>query len=85
MCITPMFYMTDIFKSCVAQDESMGGILDYIGQMPHIFLVLPIHRMKLLVIKNSLVLEQRLIQNQLNYSQYFDHIEVFSSQLLSAI
>ena len=53
--------MTDIFKSCVAQDESMGGILEYNGQMPNLFFVLSIHKMKLLVIKPSVVLEQRLI------------------------
>lgn len=61
MCITPMFHMTDIFKSCVTQDKSIGGMLDYNGQMPNIVLVFPIHKMKLLVIKSSVMLEQKLI------------------------
>lgn len=39
-----MFHMTDIFKSCVAQDENIGGILEYNGQMPNLFFVLSIHK-----------------------------------------
>ena len=56
-----MFHMTDIFKSCVAQDESMGEILEYNGQMPNLFFVLSIHKTKLLVIKPSVVLDQSWI------------------------
>lgn len=61
MCKTPMFHVTAIFKSCVAQDKSIGGMLDYNGQMPNIVLVFPIHKMKLFVIKPSVMLEQKLI------------------------